>query len=182
MSFKSAEHVPSSYPLLGALLLFTHWTCSFLSSSLCPAMTSTERSSSVQFTSVTQSCLALQPHGLQHARLPCPSPTRWTWVWLNSGSWCWPGRPGVLQFTGLQIVRHDWATELNWSDGNKSLRLFFFFFNEIFRVWEPNSDWLDINLKDDKFWTEVGLSWWSQVRIQSTYMTSTPFTYWSIQI
>ena len=112
------------------------------------------------------------------------SPTRWTWVWLNSGSWCWPGRPGVLQFTGLQIVRHDWATELNWSDGNKSLRLFFFFFffNEIFRVWEPNSDWLDINLKDDKFWTEVGLSWWSQVRIQSTYMTSTPFTYWSIQI
>ena len=31
--------------------------------------------SSVQFSSVTQSCLTLQPHGLQHARLPCPSPT-----------------------------------------------------------------------------------------------------------
>ena len=27
-----------------------------------------------QFSSVTQSCLTLQPHGLQHARLPCPSP------------------------------------------------------------------------------------------------------------
>ena len=25
----------------------------------------------------------------------------------------WTGRPGVLQFTGLQRVRHDWATELN---------------------------------------------------------------------
>ena len=25
--------------------------------------------------SVTQSCLTLQPRGLQHARLPCPSPT-----------------------------------------------------------------------------------------------------------
>ena len=25
--------------------------------------------------SVVQSCLTLQPHGLQHARLPCPSPT-----------------------------------------------------------------------------------------------------------
>ena len=25
--------------------------------------------------SVTQLCLTLQPHGLQHARLPCPSPT-----------------------------------------------------------------------------------------------------------
>ena len=27
------------------------------------------------FSSVAQSCLTLQPHGLQHARLPCPSPT-----------------------------------------------------------------------------------------------------------
>ena len=42
------------------------------------------------------------------------SPTRWTWVWVNSGSWWWTGRPGVLQFLGLQRVRHDWATELNW--------------------------------------------------------------------
>ena len=28
-----------------------------------------------QVSSVAQSCLTLQPHGLQHARLPCPSPT-----------------------------------------------------------------------------------------------------------
>ena len=41
------------------------------------------------------------------------SPTRWTWVWANSRSWWWTGRPGVLQFMGLQRVRHDWATELN---------------------------------------------------------------------
>ena len=42
------------------------------------------------------------------------SPTRWTWVWVNSWSWWWTGRPGVLQFMGLQRVGHDWATELNW--------------------------------------------------------------------
>ena len=42
--------------------------------------------------------------------------TRWTWVWVNSGSWWWTGRPGVLWFTGLQRVGHDWATELNWTD------------------------------------------------------------------
>ena len=42
------------------------------------------------------------------------SPTRWTWVWVSSGSWWWTGRPGVLQSMGLQRVRHDWATELNW--------------------------------------------------------------------
>ena len=42
------------------------------------------------------------------------SPTRWTWVWVNSRSWWWTGRPGVLRFMGLQRVGHDWATELNW--------------------------------------------------------------------
>ena len=31
--------------------------------------------SSNRFSSVTQSCLTLRPHGLQHIRLPCPSPT-----------------------------------------------------------------------------------------------------------
>ena len=35
-------------------------------------------------------------------------------VWVNSGSWWWTGRPGVLQFMGWQRVRHNWATELNW--------------------------------------------------------------------
>ena len=42
------------------------------------------------------------------------SPTRWTWVWVNSGSWWWTGRPGVLRFMGSQRVGQDWATELNW--------------------------------------------------------------------
>ena len=45
------------------------------------------------------------------------SPTRWTWVWVNSGSWCWTGRPGMLRFMGLQRVGHDRATELNWTEG-----------------------------------------------------------------
>ena len=38
--------------------------------------------------------------------------TQWTWVWVNSMSWWWTGRPGVLQSMGLQRVGHDWATEL----------------------------------------------------------------------
>ena len=40
----------------------------------------------------------------------------WFWlpcVWVNSGSWWWTGRPGVLRFMGSQRVGHDWATELN---------------------------------------------------------------------
>ena len=42
--------------------------------------------------------------------------TRWTRVWVNSGSWWWTGRPGVLRFMGSQRVGHDWSTDLIWSD------------------------------------------------------------------
>ena len=35
------------------------------------------------------------------------SRTQWTWVWVNSGSWWWTGKPGVLQSMGSQRVRHN---------------------------------------------------------------------------
>ena len=41
--------------------------------------------------------------------------TQWTWVWASSRSWWWTRMPGVLQSMGLQRVRHDWVTKLNWS-------------------------------------------------------------------
>ena len=44
------------------------------------------------------------------------SPTQWTWVWVNSRSWRWTGRPGVLQVHGVATSRtwlSDWS-ELNW--------------------------------------------------------------------
>ena len=31
---------------------------------------------------------------------------------VDSGSWWWTGRPGVLQFMGSQRVGHDWTTEV----------------------------------------------------------------------
>ena len=42
-------------------------------------------------------------------------PTQWTWVWVSSWSWWWTRKPGVLQSMGSQRVRHNWATELNWT-------------------------------------------------------------------
>ena len=39
------------------------------------------------------------------------SPTWWAWVWVNSRSWWWAGRPGMLWFMESQRVGHD---ELNW--------------------------------------------------------------------
>ena len=47
--------------------------------------------------------------------------TRWTWVWVNSGSWWWTGRPGMLLSMVLQRVGHNWATELNWTTNQQSL-------------------------------------------------------------
>ena len=46
-----------------------HWICKSR------FMLCVHQAMSVQFSSVTQSCPTLQPHGLQHAKLPCPSPT-----------------------------------------------------------------------------------------------------------
>ena len=39
--------------------------------------------------------------------------TQWTWVLVNSGSWCWPGRPGVLRFMGF---RKSWTQLSNWTE------------------------------------------------------------------
>ena len=41
--------------------------------------------------------------------------TWWTWVWVDSGCWWWTGKTGVLRFMGSQRVRHNRASELNWS-------------------------------------------------------------------
>ena len=47
------------------------------------------------------------------------SSIQWTWVWVNSRSWWWTRRPGVLQFMGSQWVGHNWVTELNWTELKK---------------------------------------------------------------
>ena len=53
-------------------------------------------------------------------KLAMASLTRCTWVWVNSGSWWWTGRPGVLQFMGSQSRTwlSDWTeltdTAFNW--------------------------------------------------------------------
>ena len=44
-----------------------------------------------------------------------------TWISVNSGSWWWTGRPDVLQSMGLQRVRHNWATELTWSQRTETI-------------------------------------------------------------
>ena len=94
------------------------------------------------------------------------SPTWWTWVWASSGSWWWTGKPGVLWSMGLQRVRHDCATELNWNDskcpGNFSYCIYSsnkFTTHERTRLWSRRTwahfllwghqnHWIIINIKD----------------------------------
>ena len=42
--------------------------------------------------------------------------TQWIWVWVNFGRWWRMGKPGVLQFMGLQRAGHELVTEqqLEW--------------------------------------------------------------------
>ena len=65
------------------------------------------------------------------------SPTQWTWIRVNSRSWWWTGRPGMLQSTGSQRVGHDWVTELNWTDRYSKIlwKIFGSYANEIFNNW-----------------------------------------------
>ena len=43
--------------------------------------------------------------------------TRWTWVWVNSGSWWWTGRPGMLRFMGSQ----SWIQLSHWTELKQKL-------------------------------------------------------------
>ena len=53
--------------------------------------------------------------GRQRMRWLDTSLMQWTWVWVNSGSWWWTGKPGVLQSTGSQ--KSDMTERLNWMSG-----------------------------------------------------------------
>ena len=50
--------------------------------------------------------------------------TRWTWVLVDSGSWWWTGRPGVLGSWGCK--ESDTTERLNWTD-SKTYSFFYSF-------------------------------------------------------
>ena len=63
-------------------------------------------------------------------------PTRWTWVWVDSGSWWWPGRPGVCGSRGRSIG-HGWAglagrPRTQWRVGVQSVKGHSRFSNDLF--------------------------------------------------
>ena len=64
--------------------------------------------------------------------------------WLNSRSWWWTGRPGVLRFMGSQTVGHDWATELkhiNICSHNRYFSLRLTFVQLLSHIWLFVTPW-----------------------------------------
>ena len=61
-------------------------------------------------------------------------------------SWWWTGRPGVLRFMGSQRVRHDWVTELNWTEGHLVLQC------------EYGSSWVLVHKLFNPYWWHSVLS------------------------
>ena len=54
--------------------------------------------------------------GTTEDKMRMASLTRWMWIWVNSGSWWWTGRTGVLRFMGSQRAGHNWVTKLNQTE------------------------------------------------------------------
>ena len=58
---------------------------------------------------------------------------------MNSGSWWWTGRPGVLRFMGSQKVGHDWATDLIWTDD--AVKVLYSICQQIWKTQQWSQDW-----------------------------------------
>ena len=60
--------------------------------------------------------------------------TQRTWVWVNSMSWWWTGRAGMLQSMELQRIGHDWVTELtDWlCSSQKWIQIYLSSFSNLF--------------------------------------------------
>ena len=54
--------------------------------------------------------------------------------WASSRSWWWTGRPGVLLSMGSQRVRHNWVTELNWTELKLYFHMISCIYSWVFRV------------------------------------------------
>ena len=129
----------------GLFLLYHYWWYYFNHTLILPLQFS------VQFSSVTQSCLTLQPHGLQHARLPCPSPTlRACSNSCSLSQWCHPTIwSSVIPFSCLQSFPASEPFPRNpfFTSGGQSIGSFSFSIspsNEYSELMSFRMDWLGV--------------------------------------
>ena len=88
------------------------------------------------------------------------SPTQWRWVWVDSGSWWWTGRPGVLWSMGSRRVKtwlSDW-TELHRTVQTKAITFHGKRLPPKSSVWKSGSLWWD------KVWGCFGSHPWPEAK------------------
>ena len=102
--------------------------------------------------------------------------TRWTWVWVNSRSWWWTGRSGVLRSMGSQRVGHNWATDLIWYFPLSILFISWFLMLQLLWI-NPlgykNEQWVSesCSVVSDSLWCHGLLSPWNSLG-QNTELVS----------
>ena len=69
--------------------------------------------------------------------------TQWLWVWVNSGSWWWTGRPGVLQSMGSQRIGQDCVTD--WTEDINIKQVLFWYLNSLAWTMCPLISGLSVN-------------------------------------
>ena len=94
---QTLQQAPQECKELYAILPLKHWKLklgvSLKKRKKSGSVLSNQGYRSTQFSSVTHSCPTLRPHGLQHARLPCLSPT--PRACSNSYPLCWWCHPTI---------------------------------------------------------------------------------------
>ena len=108
--------------------------------------------------------------------------TQCTWVWVNSRSWWWTGRPGMLRFMESQRVGHDWATELNWTELKLFSRLqssLYHFVVSLLPALKSVSS-IFICIKKEYTWGFAGGEVWA--RMKGGYYTKICFSYLFLNI
>ena len=84
-------------------------------------------------------------------------------IWVNSRSWWWTGKPGMLQSMLSQRVRLGWATELNWLGHMGYLWKFISIWQRLSRSWPIC--WYCYVMKSFIHWEEA-LAIWSERFLQ----------------
>ena len=94
---------------------------------------------------------SLQPHGLQHARPPCPSPTPGACSnSCPSSQWCIPFSSCLQSFPAFVLESKCWDASKDFKEGQNVVQFFFFFFYP-FNQWFPTSLALGNSFMEDNF-------------------------------
>ena len=133
---------------------------------------------SSEFSSVTQSCLTLQPHGLQHTRLPGPSPAPGVYSNSHPSSWwCHPTiSSSVIPFSHLQSFPASGSFPMSqfFTSGGQNIRV-----SASASVF-PIQDWFPLGLTGWIFLQSQGLSRvFSNTTVQNHQFFGTQLSLWS---